>query len=178
MPYTKKELKKVNFYQKFVNELRSDYLLQVKKLKQDNFRRNGVLYSFEEIQSTNGLDDLDTTSGVYQDVIDKDDIDKMKTVNSNKLNVVTKKSILEKTVDRNIVELATSRFAETLPEDIVDGDNVTSDDFTDKNIYKIVNSQKRLYSDIGVFYADSNILSLKTITKTDLNSIPEGEIIE
>ena len=178
MPYTKEELKNVDFYQKLVNELRDEYLLKVKKLKQDNFRRNNVLYSFEEIESTNGLDDLQVTTGIYENVIDENDIQNMKTVNNKKLNVITKKSLLEKTIDRNIVELATSRFAETLPENIVDGDNVTSDDFTDKNIFKIVNSQKRLYSDIGVFFADSNVLSLKTITKTDLDSIPDGEDIE
>ena len=102
MPYTKEELKNVDFYQKLVNELRDEYLLKVKKLKQDNFRRNNVLYSFEEIESTNGLDDLQVTTGIYENVIDENDIQNMKTVNNKKLNVITKKSLLEKTIDNLI----------------------------------------------------------------------------
>ena len=57
MPYTKEQLKNVEFYQDFVTELQTEYLDRVEELKQDDFRRNGVLYSFEDIISTNGLED-------------------------------------------------------------------------------------------------------------------------
>ena len=57
MPFTKEQLKNVDFYQDFVTELQRKYLNRVEELKEQNFRRNGVLYSFEDIISTNGLED-------------------------------------------------------------------------------------------------------------------------
>ena len=56
MPFTKEQLKDVDFYQDFVTELQRKYLDRVDELKQENFRRNDVLYSFEDIILTNGLD--------------------------------------------------------------------------------------------------------------------------
>ena len=61
MPYTKEQLKNVEFYQDFVTELQTEYLDRVEELKQDDFRRNGVLYSFEDIISTNGLEAVSYT---------------------------------------------------------------------------------------------------------------------
>ena len=50
MPFTKKQLKNVDFYQDFVTELQRKYLNRVEELKEQNFRRNDVLYSFEDIE--------------------------------------------------------------------------------------------------------------------------------
>ena len=57
MPFTKEQLKNVDFYQDFVTELQRKYLNRVEELKEQNFRRNDTLYSFEDIISTNGLED-------------------------------------------------------------------------------------------------------------------------
>ena len=178
MPFTKEQLKNVGFYKEFVNELQTKYLERVKELKQDNFRRNGVLYSFEEIISTNGLESLPGIEGVYEGVIDRNDLSKMKTTSNVTSEELAKTSILEQTINRNISELSTSRFAETLPDNIVNGDDVTSDDFSDLRIYRVENNQKRLYADEGIFFANSGILNLKTITEAQLENIPSGEDFE
>ena len=51
MPFTKEQLKNVDFYQDFVTELQRKYLNRVEELKEQNFRRNDTLYSFEDIIS-------------------------------------------------------------------------------------------------------------------------------
>lgn len=178
MPFTKEQLKNVGFYKEFVDELQTKYLERVKELKQDNFRRNGVLYSFEEIISTNGLESIPKIEGVYEGVIDRNDLSKMNTTSDVTSEELAKTSILEQTINRNISELSTSRFAETLPDNIVNGDDVTSDDFNDLRIYRVENNQKRLYADEGLFFANSGILNLKTITETQLENIPSGEDFE
>jgi len=179
MPYTKEELKNVDFYQKLVNELRDEYLLKVKKLKQDNFRRNNVLYSFEEIESTNGLDDLQVTTGIYENVIDENDIQNMKTVNNKKLNVITKKSLLEKTIDRNISELSELKVGKELPENIENGMVVTNDKADDSRRWLIENNTKREFSDLGTYYAtDYSLVKLETFSQSIIDSIVTGDDIQ
>ena len=155
MPFTKEQLKDVDFYQDFVTELQRKYLDRVDELKQENFRRNDVLYSFEDIISTNGLED--STLGqdtIYNGVIGDSDIENMLSMSDNQYPVYVSDSLLEKTIDRNITELAQSEFADRLPEidrrgfkriRVRNGDIVTSDDFEDKSIYLILNNQKRLF---------------------------------
>ena len=188
MPYTKEQLKNVDFYQDFVTELQRKYLDRVDELKQENFRRNDVLYSFEDIISTNGLED--STLGqdtIYNGVIGDSDIENMLSMSDNQYPVYVSDSLLEKTIDRNITELAQSEFADRLPEidrrgfkriRVRNGDIVTSDDFEDKSIYLILNNQKRLFDDIGIFYAEYDVSKLKTIPAEALDSIPSGEAVE
>ena len=51
MPYTKEELKEVQFYQSFVSELRNKYLRSLgdSANTETPFRKKGILYSFESI---------------------------------------------------------------------------------------------------------------------------------
>ena len=188
MPFTKEQLKDVDFYQDFVTELQRKYLDRVDELKQENFRRNDVLYSFEDIISTNGLED--STLGqdtIYNGVIVDSDIENMLSMSDNQYPVYVSDSLLEKTIDRNITELAQSEFADRLPEidrrgfkkiRVRNGDIVTSDDFEDKSIYLILNNQKRLFDDIGIFYAEYDVSKLKTVPVEILDSIPSGEVVE
>ena len=188
MPFTKEQLKDVDFYQDFVTELQRKYLDRVDELKQENFRRNDVLYSFEDIISTNGLED--STLGqdtIYNGVIGDSDIENMLSMSDNQYPVYVSDSLLEKTIDRNITELAQSEFADRLPEidrrgfkriRVRNGDIVTSDDFEDKSIYLILNNQKRLFDDIGIFYAEYDVSKLKTVPVEVLDSIPSGEVVE
>ena len=188
MPFTKEQLKDVDFYQDFVTELQRKYLDRVDELKQENFRRNDVLYSFEDIISTNGLED--STLGqdtIYDGVIGDSDIENMLSMSDNQYPVYVSDSLLEKTIDRNITELAQSEFADRLPEidrrgfkriRVRNGDIVTSDDFEDKSFYLILNNQKRLFDDIGIFYAEYDVSQLKTIPAEILDSIPTGEVVE
>ena len=179
MPYTKEQLKNVEFYQDFVTELQTEYLDRVEELKQDDFRRNGVLYSFEDIISTNGLEDSEIGQDtIYFNKIDKTDISKMISSSETQYPEYVTTSLLEQTIDRNISELSVSEFADTLPDGVVNGDVVTNDDFEDKRVYLIQNNQKKLFNDIGIFYAEYDVSKLKTITVDELSNIPEGEEVE
>lgn len=179
MPYTKDQLKNVDFYQDFVTELQTEYLDRVEELKQEDFRRNGVLYSFEDIISTNGLEDSEIGQDtIYFNKIDDVDISKMISSSETQYPQYVSTSLLEQTIDRNISELSVSEFADTLPDGVVNGDVVTNDDFEDKRVYLIQNNQKKPFNDIGIFYAEYDVSKLKTITVDELSNIPEGEEVE
>ena len=179
MPFTKEQLKNVDFYQDFVTELQRKYLNRVEELKEQNFRRNDTLYSFEDIISTNGLED--STLGqdtIYNNSLDEKDIENMLSKSDMRYPVYVSNSLLERTIDRNITELAQSEFADVLPEGVENGDVVTNDDFDDKSTFLILNNQKRLFDDIGIFYAEYDVSQLKTIPVSTLDSIPTGEVVE
>ena len=179
MPYTKEQLKNVEFYQDFVTELQTEYLDRVEELKQDDFRRNGVLYSFEDIISTNGLEDSEIGQDtIYFNKIDKTDISKMISSSETEYPQYVTTSLLEQTIDRNISELSVSEFADILPDGIFNGDVVTNDNFEDKRVYLIQNNQKKLFNDIGIFYAEYDVSKLKTIMESELDAIPEGEEVQ
>ena len=179
MPYSKEQLESVDFYQDFVKDLQTDYLGRVEELKEDDFRRNGVLYSFEDIISTNGLEDSEIGQDtIYFNRIDETDISKMISSSETQYPQYVSTSLLEQTIDRNLSELSTSEFADTLPEGVVDGDVVTNDDFEDKRVYLIQNNQKKPFNDIGIFYAEYITAQVKTITVDELENIPEGEEVE
>ena len=180
MPYSKEQLRDVKFYQEYVDDLRNKYIDRVLELKEDGFRRNGILYSFEDVQTTAGIEDTDweIQNSVFNNVIDRDDIQRIYSKQSESYPEYIQTDLLEKTVDRNISELSTSRFAETLPDGIFDGDVVTNDDFDDKRIYLIENNQKRIFNDLGLFYVEYDIDSVKTVPVNELANIPDGEEVE
>lgn len=180
MPYTKEQLKDIDFYQDFVGELRDQYLNRIDELKKDNFKRNGVLYSFEDITSTAGLEDANIEQdSVYKNVeLNSEDLENLKSVSDKNYPVYVSSNLLEKTINRNITELAQSEFADVLPEGVENGDVVTNDDFDDKSTFLILNNQKRLFDDIGIFYAEYDVSQLKTIPVSTLDSIPTGEVVE
>ena len=58
MPYTKEELSNVEFYNNFIDKLRSEYLSQLVNRALNFFRdENNVLYSFEDISTSLGIED-------------------------------------------------------------------------------------------------------------------------
>ena len=66
MPYTKDELQEVDFYREFIDKKRYDYLDRISKSALNGFRKeDGVLVSFEDIQTGNGLEDADFSSEYY-----------------------------------------------------------------------------------------------------------------
>lgn len=180
MPYTKEELKAVDSYQDFINELRNKYLDRISELRAENFRRNNTLYSFEDIISTNGLENADIGQRTLYDKINLTgiDLEKLKSLSSNNYPLYVSTVLLEKTIRRDISELATSQFALQLPSGIKNGDVVTSDNFEDTKIYLVDNNQKKLFSDKGVFYVDYDVSKLKTVAEVELNAIPEGDEVQ
>ena len=65
MPYTKKELETNTFYQNFVDNLQLNYLKELVEYSKTGFRKRGILYSFEDIVTTNGIVTLQNYAGEW-----------------------------------------------------------------------------------------------------------------
>jgi len=183
MPYTKQELENVDFYKDFISKLRDGYLTNMKDLSEVNFRKDGVLYSFEDIFTGLGIEDADTNISLYS-FLNNSDIEEDKrqqqfTVNNSSQRKYIKNTNLEKIIDRSISELSETQFADTLPDRIVNGDVVTNNITADARKWRIENNQKRIFPDSATFYgAGGNYTDLKTLTVKELNSIPDGEPVD
>ena len=91
----------------------------------------------------------------------------------------TKDNKLENIIDRSISELSVDAFAETLPSNIVNGDVIVINDPEDSRIWLIENNQKRIFPDINSFIGTSyGYQQQKTLTLSQINSIPDGEPVE
>ena len=91
----------------------------------------------------------------------------------------TKDNKLENIIDRSISELSVDAFAETLPSNIVNGDVIVINDPEDSRIWLVENNQKRIFPDINSFIGTSyGFQQQKTLTLSELNSIPDGEPVE
>ena len=182
MPYTKEELKEVQFYQDFVSKLRSKYLQGLKKSANTEtpFRKNGILYSFEDIITGLGIENIKTTDSVYEDVfLDVEQLELTKTVNTTYQKAYSKSQNLEKIIDRSISELSELRFADILPKGIINGDVVTNTIATDMRKWLIENNQKRIFPDSAMFYGTGgDFTKVKSLTARQLNTIPDGEPVE
>ena len=184
MPYTKEELKEVQFYQDFVSGLRSKYLQSLEKSANTEtpFRKNGILYSFEDIFTALGIEQVKTTDDSLYSFLNDGDIDKreaQKTVNTTFPKLYSKSQNLEKIIDRSISELSELRFADILPSGIINGNVVTNDIATDFRKWLIENNQKRIFPDSAMFYgAGGDFKKVKSLTMKQLNTIPDGEPVE
>ena len=70
MPYTKEELKNVDFYTDFVEDLRNKYLTELSSSAQINFRDdNNVLLSYEDILTNSGIEDAELNQVLYKPYI-------------------------------------------------------------------------------------------------------------
>ena len=184
MPYTKNELETNTFYQDFVNELQTTYLKELVSYLEINFRKNNILYSFEDIESSNGIEDATVTDSLYSrhlgnDVLTKEMLELAKSSTNKKYPEYTKTYLLEKTVDRNISELSESLFADSLPKEIANGDVVTNEIASDEARWLIQDNQKRKFSNLGQYYGrDYYLITLKTLSQGEIDSIPDGEPVE
>ena len=152
MPYTKSELETVRFYRDFVSDLRNKYFGETKKFLNSKFRKNGILYSFEDIHTGFGLEDSITgESSDYSFLVKEDyseygaaamleaknnpDITLTPVVTDARENqyskpntrhpVYEKGEVLDKVINREISELVTPKPpGGTLPEGIKNSDRV------------------------------------------------------
>ena len=184
MHYTKEELEtgRVEFYDKFVNKLRTIYLKRLSKSAQQNFRdKENVLYSFEDIKTGKGIEDvdIDTPSTLYKGIITKEQKDKQLSVSKNEVPLYSQDIILDKVIDREFSELKQVRFADELPEGIVNGDILSSSNPQNPKKWLVENNQKRQFVDISsVFAADYDFSKLKIFPIETINQIPDGDMIE
>ena len=86
---------------------------------------------------------------------------------------------MEKIVDRSISELSETRFAETLPDGIENGDVITNEFADDYRKWLIQNNQKRIFPDLATFYGTvTDWNTVKTLTMAQLRTIPNGEPVD
>lgn len=188
MPYTKEELKEVQFYQDFVSELRNKYLrgLGDSANTETPFRKNGILYSFESIIPDEelgiglGIENVKTTDDtLYSTYLTVEQQESAKTSNTTSPKAYSKSQNLEKIIDRSISELSELRFADNLPTGIANGDVVTNDITSDMRKWQIENNQKRIFPDAAMFYGTGgDFTAVKSLTMRQLNTIPDGEPVE
>jgi len=67
---------------------------------------------------------------------------------------------------------------ENLPEEIENGDIVTSNVTTDQRKWLIEGNQKRIFPDLQTFYAQDDWQNVVTLTLEVINSIPSGEPVD
>ena len=182
MPYTTGELENVDFYQEFVQQLRTKYLNSMEAVSENDFRKDNVLYSFEDIFTGLGIEDVDITNSFYTFLysgVNNDKREKQLTVNNTLQKVYIKTNNLENIIDRNITELAESTFARELPAGIGNGDVVKNDVAKDNRKWFIENNQKRIFLHMASFYGNGHLLiDLKTTSMSSLNNIPNGDPLE
>ena len=195
MPYTTSELENIDFYQEFIQQLRTKYLASMEALSKKDFRKNGVLYSFEDIFTGLGIEDVNVNNSLYKFLYEVDysmyttlqmlaakndpDIaldpeirDKRKkqfTVANKKLFQNIKTAKLEKILDRIISELIIISYELSLNDakDINDIQIKNGDIIT----YKIQNN-------LTVWLVEDN-KKRKFINKTSFfNSVHSSKIIK
>ena len=197
MPYTKKELSNVNFYNDFIDKLRGNYLSELVSRAKNLFRNEeGVLYSFEDITTSLGIEDATINNNPeystletelnktniqelgyddFKDLIEKESC----SVQTRVLTQTRKDQNSDKLVDRLFSELIEVDIADPLPDGLENGDTITSDNVDDVRKWLIDENQKRPFPDLQSFYAiGSEWRKVKTRTQEIIDSIPEGEPVD
>jgi len=197
MPYTKEELSKVGFYNVFIDKLRSTYISELIVRAKAKFRdENNVFYSFEDIDSTLGIEDVQLTNNsnyttletelnrteieplgyqAFQDLISGESA----SVQSTPMNKTKKDESSDNLINRFITELSMDEIIDPLPDNLQNGDMLTTDDPMDTRKWLIDGNQKRIYSDLQSFYAaEGDWTKVKTRSEEIINSIPDGEPVE
>ena len=140
MPYSIEERNKLDFYKALVSDLRTVHINGIKESIPNNFRdNNSVLQSFEDIVSTEGLENANFEDGgaLYENTLFNPNIESTTneeqlqyydgirnsnlTLQDKKLKKYTKSELLNNTVNRDFTELAPISIASTLPSPVVSG---------------------------------------------------------
>ena len=197
MPYTKEELSNVNFYNDFIDKLRGNYLSELVSRAKNLFRNEeGVLYSFEDITTSLGIEDATINNNPeystletelnktniqelgyddFKDLIEKESC----SVQTRVLTQTRKDQNSDKLVDRLFSELIEVDIADPLPDGLENGDTITSDNVDDVRKWLIDENQKRPFPDLQSFYAiGAQWRQVKTLTQDVIDEIPEGEPVD
>ena len=197
MPYTKEELANVGFYNTFINKLRSTYISRLIARAKDKFRdENNVFYSFEDIDSTLGIEDVQLINNPNYSTLETE-LNRTETepldyqtfsdliqgesasVQSESLKKTIKDDNSTNLIDRVIKELVVTEIADPLPGELENGDSITSDDPFDTRKWLIDGNQKRPFPDLQSFYASGgDWRKVKTRSMDVINEIPDGEPVD
>ena len=184
MPYTKTELESgtVEFYDKFINKLRTTYLNKLAGHATSSFRdKFNVLYSYEDINTGDGIEDvnIDTSTSLYHGLMTEKQQKAQSVTSNTEVALYTQEVLLDKIIDRTFSELKEILFADELPADIVNGDLLSSTNPSDVRKWVVDNNQIRQFADAssiiasGFDFADFKVVDLKIIKQ-----IPEGELVD
>lgn len=205
MPYTKEELKDVNFYNKFINKLRSGFIKKIISGAKRKFRDStNTLLSYEDIDTGFGLEnaqilnnptystlptELDRLNLVFAETEGGQGDDYVtpaeglvpwieqysKTIQPNERHVYDKE-IMDNIIDRSITELVEDAGASTLPSSVNNGDIITSTFSTDFTKWLLEGNKKRKFPSLNSFFAEGyQIRNLKVLSEAEINSIADGE---
>ena len=201
MPYTKEELSNIDFYNNFIDKLRSTYISELVSRAKNFFRdNNDVLYSFEDITKDSklgiglGIEDVSLIDNPNYSTLETElnrtnieestgytDFKKLIetescSIQSGQLNKTVKDENSKNLIDRTIKELIITEIADPLPSGLENGDTITTDNPNDPRKWLIDNNQKRPFPDLQSFYAfEGDWTEVKTLSEDDVDSIPEGE---
>jgi hypothetical protein len=208
MPYTKNELRDIGFYNQYIDKLRGGYISRLITSALKKFRTDeNVLQSFEDIDGGLGIEDASILNNPTYSTLETElhrrnlDIFDFKTLGNIQVDVKqgvqyvienTSCSIQTETqkqtrkdqnsdalVDRLINELMITEIANPLPDDLKNGDTITSDNVDDVRKWLIDGNQKRPFPDLQSFYAiGSEWRNVKTKSQEVIDSIPEGEPVD
>ena len=198
MPYTKKELSNVGFYNSFIDKLRSNYLSELVSRAKNLFRNEeGVLYSFEDITTRLGIEDAVLNSNPEYSTLDtelnrvnieelgytdfKDLIEKEScSIQNDTIKEVIKDKNSDNLVDRKFSELLQIDIADPLPEGLINGDTIqVQGNAADNRKWLIDGNQKRPFPDLQSFYAvGGDWRNVKTKSIEVIDTIPEGEPVD
>jgi len=163
MPYSIAERNELDFYKSLVSELRNKYINEIKEsipaTGEGSFRDdNGVLQSFEDIVSTEGLENANFTDGgaLYENVLFNNNMEgmtqteknesmnyydgirnSMLTLQGTKLKKYTKSELLNNTLNRTFTELDIETESE-LPSPVVSG-SLLDDGETIEETFEVTN---------------------------------------
>ena len=208
MPYTKNELRDIGFYNQYIDKLRGGYISRLITSALKKFRTDeNVLQSFEDIDGGLGIEDASILNNPTYSTLETElhrrnlDTTDFKTLGNIQVDVKqgvqyvienTSCSIQTETqkqtrkdqnsdalVDRLINELMITEIANPLPDDLINGDTITSDNVDDVRKWLIDGNQKRPFPDLQSFYAiGSEWRNVKTKSQEVIDSIPEGEPVD
>jgi len=197
MPYTKDELQDLSIYTSFRDKLRSGYIKNLIHAARKTFRNeDGVLLSYEDIESGFGIEDAQLGSSEYttlESELDRADIEEttgytnFKTlidkeacsIQTDVIKTAKKDINSDKLVDRNFSELLKIEIIDPLPDGLKNGDTITPKDVNDTRKWLIDGNQKRPFPDLQTFYAiGAEWKNVKTKSKDIIDSIPEGEPVD
>ena len=184
MPYTKTELESgtVEFYDKFINKLRTTYLNRLAGHATSSFRdKFNVLYSYEDINTGNGIEDvnIDIPASLYNGLMTKEQQKEQSVTSENEVPLYTQEILLDKVISRGFSELKKVTFADELPTGIVNGDLLSTTDPNDSRKWLIENNQRRRFADLSAIFAgEFNFAKFKVFDLKVIKQIPEGDLVD
>jgi len=120
-----------------------------------------------------------TQESLYKTFITPEQQKFSSSVQNKNYPIYDKSELLESTIDRNISELSELKVGKDLPEDIENGMIITNDVASDTRKYLIENNTKRLFEDLGTYYAtDYALTKLETYKQDVIDSIVTGDPVE